>query len=272
VVALEWTYAEDLLALDLQPVGVADVEGYERWVTAGPGLGPEVTDVGTRQEPSLETIADLDPDLILGVAFRHEPIYDQLSRIAPTLLFDPYPGEDGPDQYTEMVQTFTTISEAVDRVDRAEEVLTSTEARLEQAREELAQAGVEEQPVVLAQAFTQEGAATVRLFTDNAMAIQILDRLGLENAWPAGFETYGFSTVGLEALEQVENATFLYVAQPEDDPVNTTWSQDPVWRNLTFVQEDRVHPLGAGTWLFGGPLSAQHVAEAVLQALTPGGR
>lgn len=29
VVAREWTYAEDLLALGVQPVGVADIAGYE---------------------------------------------------------------------------------------------------------------------------------------------------------------------------------------------------------------------------------------------------
>src|SRR5690242_17122902 len=32
VVALEWTYVEDLLALGVQPVGIADIEGYKAWV------------------------------------------------------------------------------------------------------------------------------------------------------------------------------------------------------------------------------------------------
>ena len=32
IVALEWTYVEDLLALGLQPIGVADIEGYHDWV------------------------------------------------------------------------------------------------------------------------------------------------------------------------------------------------------------------------------------------------
>src|SRR5690606_18466930 len=46
VVVLEWTYAEDLLALGIQPVGVADVAGYEAWVNVEPELGDDVVDVG----------------------------------------------------------------------------------------------------------------------------------------------------------------------------------------------------------------------------------
>ncbi len=267
IVALEWTYAEDALAVGVQPVGMADVEGYQRWVKAEPSLGPSVTDVGTRQEPSLETIAQLDPDLIIGVEFRHEPIYDQLSKIAPTLLFDPYPGPEGPDQYTEMTETFTAIAQALGEQDQARSVLADMETRFGQVQDRLAAIGATDQPILLAQAFTQESAPTLRLFTDNAMAAQILDRIGLENAWAGGFETYGFSTVGLEALEPVDDATFLYVAQPDDDPVNTTWSDDPVWQNLTFVQEDRVHALGGDVWLFGGPLSATYLVDATLQTL-----
>lgn len=268
VVALEWNLVEDLLALGIQPVGVADVDGYEKWVKAEPALADNVTDVGTRQEPSLEEIAELDPDLVLGVQFRHEPIYDDLSKIAPTLLFDPYPGEDEQDQYTRVMDNFRTVAEAVDREETAQTRLDELNATYEQARQRLGEADATGEPVTLAQAFTQEGSPTLRVFTDNALAIQVLERIGLENAWEGEFQQFGFTTVGLESLESVENATFLYVAQPDDDPINGTYSDDPVWQNLTFVQEDRVEPLGADVWLFGGPLSAGYLAESTADTLT----
>src|SRR5690554_3608607 len=72
VVALEWTYAEDLLAVGVQPVGVADIEGYNSWVQIEEKLDQGVVDIGTRQEPSLEKIAELNPDLIIAIKFRHE--------------------------------------------------------------------------------------------------------------------------------------------------------------------------------------------------------
>lgn len=267
IVALEWNLVENLLALGIQPAGVADADGYERWVDAGPDLGDDVADVGTRQEPSLEAIASLEPDLILGVEFRHAPIEDQLSSIAPTLLFDPYPSEDGPDQYERAMETFRTVAKAVDRSERAQETLDDVNRRLEQARASIEDATQRGQEIVLAQAYTHEASPVLRLFTDNALAMHLVERLGLQNAWQDGFQAYGFSTVSLEALEQVEHATFLYVAQPDDDPINQTYSEDPAWQNLTFVQEDRVHALGADVWLFGGPLSAAKSADAIVQAL-----
>jgi ferric hydroxamate transport system substrate-binding protein len=115
VVALEWTYIEDLLALGVQPVGVADIAGYEAWVQIPVELGDDVVDVGTRQAPNLETLAALQPDLILVPAFRAAETYEQLAAIAPTLAFDSYPTDENVTQYDEMRQTFLTIAEVVGR-------------------------------------------------------------------------------------------------------------------------------------------------------------
>ncbi|MFP3422141.1 ABC transporter substrate-binding protein, partial [Bacillus sp. SIMBA_161] len=74
IVALEWGFVESLLTLGIQPVGVADIKGYQEYVNIPLQLSETVQDVGTRQEPNLETIAQLQPDLILGVNFRHQGI------------------------------------------------------------------------------------------------------------------------------------------------------------------------------------------------------
>lgn len=95
VVVLEWTYAEHVLALGLQPVGVADIKTMNQWVNLGDhALSPDATDVGLRWEPNLEVIAQLEPDLIIGDADNNGPIYEDLSFIAPTLLFNAYPLEE----------------------------------------------------------------------------------------------------------------------------------------------------------------------------------
>ncbi len=267
IVVLEWTYAEDLLALGIQPAGVADIDGYRKWVNIEPQLAADVTDVGTRQEPSLETIAALEPDLIIGVQFRHEPIYDDLSDIAPTLIFNPYPGEDGPNQFDEMRHTFLAIAEAVGREDQGRDVLAALDEIFETAQDELTEAGYGDREFVLAQAFTSQDVPQIRLFTDNAMAVQILESIGLENAWDTGFEQYGFSTVGVEALANVETADFFYVVQDDDNVFENQLRDNPVWRNLAFVRDDRAYPLGGDTWLFGGPLSTELVVEKVVSLL-----
>ena len=269
VVVLEWTYAEDLLAVGVQPAGMADIAGFDTWVNIEPALDDDVVDVGTRQEPSLEEILALEPDLIIGVAFRHEPILEDLRAIAPTLLFDPYPVRDGPSQLEEMESTLRTIAAAVGREDAVDGVLAETQAAYDRARERLEAAGRTGDEVLLAQAFSVQGSPQIRAFTDNAMAVGILERIGLVNAWPGEFATYGYETIDLEGLVPVADAdAFLYVAQADDDPFAGALADDPIWRNLPFVQAGQARPLGGDVWLFGGPLSARLVAETVAARLT----
>src|SRR5699024_3291217 len=66
IVVLEWSYAEDLLALGIQPAGVADLDGFHQWVNIDKEFDESVEDVGTRQEPNLEAISRLNPDLIIA--------------------------------------------------------------------------------------------------------------------------------------------------------------------------------------------------------------
>lgn len=268
VVALEWSYAEDLLALGVQPVGMADIAGYGDWVNVKPQLEPDVADVGTRQEPSLESIAALNPDLIITDADRHADIVEQFEQIAPTLLFNPYPAPDeGVTEYERMVESFQTIASAVDREEEAETVLADLDAHLAEAANRISSADPPTEEVVIAQGFSQEQVPTIRMFLDTSMAVGVLQRLGLENAWNGEPEQYGFNTVDVEALTTVEDASFLYVAQEDDDIFAGALADNAVWQDLTFVEEGRVHPVGGDTWLFGGPLSAEVVADRVVERL-----
>jgi iron complex transport system substrate-binding protein len=271
VVALEWTYVEDLLALGVQPIGVADISGYQEWVDIEPRLDPSATDVGTRQEPSLETIAALQPDLIIGVQYRHEPILDQLEAIAPTVLFNPYPAAEADrTQLEEMTQTFRAIAQAVGKPDQAGQVLGQMRDTFDEVETELAEADLATDRFALAQGFTAEEAPTIRMFTANAMAVEILEQLGLENVWQGEPEEYGFNTVGVEALTQIGGANFMYVAQDEDNIFTGALAENEVWQDLGFVTADRVFPLGGDTWLFGGPLSAEVLAEDAASLLAEG--
>lgn len=264
IVALEWVYIEDLLALGIQPVGVADIRGYKQFVNVQPKLADTVADVGTRQEPSLEAIAKLEPDLILGVELRHETIYDTLLSIAPTLLFNLYPPPNGPNQLDEMEQVFLAIADAVNRRDVGETVLQNMRETFKTAAEQLRLDGLTGSPFILAHFVP--GTLQPRLFTDNSMAVQVLSQIGLENAWKGELDRFGFNTVGVEALPAVQQANFLYIA--EEDGQWQQFQNNPVWKGLEFVKESRVYSIGADTWVFGGPLSAQVLVNQVVAAMT----
>lgn len=158
IVALEWSLAEDLLALGIEPAGVADVEGYGTWVAAGPQLGEDVVDVGDRQEPSLEQIEALEPDLILTDDDRTGGDLTNLEAIAPTYSSDFYGQEGG--QLQTMRDTFSDIATLTGTEDQAGEALAELDTRTEEFAASLA--GAEVPPTfVLAQGYTFEGAATI---------------------------------------------------------------------------------------------------------------
>ncbi|WGV25325.1 ABC transporter substrate-binding protein [Halotia branconii] len=264
IVALEWVYVEDLLALGIQPVGVADINGYQKFVDIQPQLAASVADIGTRAEPNLEAIAQLEPDLIIGVELRHQVIYDTLASIAPTLLFNPYPSADSSiNQLSEMQQTFIKIADTVKREKQGKAVLEKIQTTFTQAEKKISDLKIANRKFLLGQ--FSDSAPQLRLFTDDAMVIQILQQIGLENAWSGKFDSFGFNTVWIEALPKVEAANFIYITTNN----NSHWQQlqnNPVWKGLQFVKENRLYPIASDTWVFGGPLSAEILVNKVVTA------
>jgi len=265
IVALEWVYVENLLALGIQPIGIADIKGYNNFVNIKPQLSDKVVDVGTRAEPSLEAIAKLKPDLILGVEQRHQETYNLLTSIAPTFLFNPYPSGKNANQLDEMQQTFLKIAKAVNQEDKGKSVLSEMQQTFEKYKKQLSNIKVSQNKFVLAQ--LSDSGPQLRLFSDNSMAVQILNKIGLENAFEGMFDAFGFNTVWVEALPKVEDANFLYITADN----NVYWQNlqnNPVWKGLKFVQQNRVYPIESDTWVFGGPLSAQLLVEKIVAALS----
>lgn len=263
VVALEWTYVEDLLALGVQPVGVADIEGYNNWIDIPHELDANIPDVGTRQEPNFEQIAQLVPDLILVSSFRVTENYDELNSIAPTIAFNAYP-EGGASHYDEMLKTFNTIASLVNREAEASAVLDELQSGYDRVAEALANAELSDSQFILAQTYISGDAPVFRLFTDNALAIEVMARIGFDNAWDDEPQQYGFTTVDFEGFDSIEDVYFFYIAQPDANDVIT---EAPVWNVLPFVQSNKDHWLGGDIWLFGGPLSAMQLVNTITESL-----
>lgn len=270
IVALEFTYAEDLIALGVQPIGVADVEGYKKWVNTTPGLADTVQDVGTRQEPNLEAIMAVEPDLIITSDLRAKNIYDKLTEIAPTLAFSPYQDETGVDQYQEMIDTFNTIADVVGKQDEAVKVLKDLDDAYAAAAEKIKAAGKENEGVTLVQAYSSQNAPVFRIFTDNSLAMNILNKIGLTNAFTEStFEVYGYAEKTVESFPAVQDSNFIYIVQADDNVFENQLKDNKVWSNLNFVKENRTYALGGDSWVFGGPLSAKTIVNKAVELLAP---
>lgn len=267
VVALEWIYTEELIALGIQPVGNADNKEYEIWVTDEAALADSVTDVGLRWEPNLETIASLKPDLIISNTDNNDAIYNQLNAIAPTIEFDPYPNEG--DAYTGMVNDFKTIAKAVGKSKEADKVLADLDTHYAAAKEKLKAAGKDKFNYVITQAFSSQNAATLRMFTETSTVVQTLNRIGLTSDWKSDkFEKYGFTDATFESLPAVSDSNFIYIVQKDDNVFGDSVKNNKVWNGLNFVKENRTYGIGGDTWTFGGPLSSKVLVDRVVEAIT----
>lgn len=268
VVALEWTYAENLLAVGVQPAGVADIDMYGDYVNIEPQFDDTVVDVGGRQEPNLEVLASLEPDLIIGVSFRHDSMLTELEAIAPTVIFNPYPEDESIDLYEEMEITFKEIAKAVGKEAEADQVLAELEQKYEEAKAKIDSANLATKDVILTLAYSGAQAPEIRVFTPNSMASIIIEKMGLNNVHvPDQHEIFGSSTFNVEGLVKYEEANYLFTVPDADNIYQNQLSGNKVWENLTFVKENRLYDLGEDTWLYGGPLSAGTLLDQITDTL-----
>lgn len=270
IVSLEWTYAENLLALGVQPVGVADLDGFDQWVNIDKEFDDSVKDVGTRQEPNLEAISRLNPDLIIAVKFRHEQYLDKLKEIAPVVTFAPYGEEAIQDHYQNMIDELDTVAKIVNKEDEAEQAVTDLNNFVDKQKQRVVDAGLEGSKYVATQAYTAQNTPIIRLFTGNSIVAKLMSNLGFENAYQSDkIEKYGYSEVGVETLQnfQDEDLQFLYIVQEDDNIFDNQLKGKAVWENLSFVKSGNTHQLPGDTWTFGGVLSAEVLTKQLVDAM-----
>lgn len=269
VVSLEWMQTEMLTSLDVTPVGAADVEGYTSWVGTVVPLEGEPEDVGTRGEPSIEAIADLEPDLIIGVTSSvPEGAMEQMERIAPVALFDGASAED-PIGYVE--DTFRSVATLVGADDKADEVIEASEATVAENAAAIADAGLEGTPIVFASPYAEGANVSIRMHGPRSSFQAVADAMGLTAATTdPGDDAYGLSYVDVEGLTALPADTrFLYWGNDsEDDVVETVLASNPVWQSLPFVQEGHVYRAGVGIWAYGGPESLAGWSDDLVAQLT----
>ncbi|WP_216216797.1 ABC transporter substrate-binding protein [Amycolatopsis aidingensis] len=267
VVALEWGEAEMLVTLGVMPVGVADTEGYGTWVTSEK-LDDSVRDVGTRTEPSVDSIVALNPDLVVMEKTRESNLVQQLEEFVPVLVAK---GSDASDNLQRMREDFTMIAAAVGKDAEAKQVLTDFDAALAEGRRKIAAAGAAGQSFVMADGWQDGNAISIRPFGAGALVSQVAIQLGLKNAWPGDVdEVWGLGQTDVEGLTTIkgEDVRFLYNASDGTDLFAEGLKDNRIWNSLSFVQGGRVHRLTDGIWTFGGPKSCEQFADEIVRIYT----
>ncbi|MGA5490186.1 ABC transporter substrate-binding protein [Streptomyces pseudogriseolus] len=268
VVGTEWNVVEHLLSLGVEPVGVADVKGYKTWDSAVP-LTNDAKDIGTRGEPSTDTIAALNPDLIVATTDLQPNAVAQLRKIAPVLTVK---SADASDPVGQMLENLDLIAKATGTTERAATLKKDFDAKLAEGAKALEDAGLKGAGIAFSDGYVVSNQVSVRPYTSGSLIGGVNERLGLKNAWKLkGDEAYGLAATDVEGLTSLGKVQFVYIGNEQDassDPFGKELKDNSVWTSLPFVKSGDVHRLDDGIWMFGGTGSMERYVDALVAALT----
>ncbi|WP_240532562.1 ABC transporter substrate-binding protein [Agrobacterium albertimagni] len=255
IAALDWAWAETLLALGARPYAIAEAELYrERVVT--PELPHDVIDLGLRSWPNMELLKSLQPDLILTQA-GYGVQAATLEQIAPTLALPLFTPERRPLQLAEA--GLDAIAAQLQREKHAFQYKADFEQTLSEIRASLH--SYDGRPVLIVKFADQR---ILDIYGPGSLFHDVLGRLGLENAWTEAGNHWGFSTSGLDAVARNPEARLVII---EPGPPEKLVGSD-LWTAIPSVKANRVVTIPP-TWVFGALPSALRFAMILGKALQP---
>ncbi|MEL6762383.1 MAG: iron-siderophore ABC transporter substrate-binding protein, partial [Cyanobacteria bacterium J06607_6] len=280
-----------LLSLDVQPTGYAASsahggEVFDQPVQQIPYLGHLVTtqpvNLGRGGEPSLEKLAALKPDLIIGEASRSDN-YDLLTQIAPTLQWQ---NRMAKGQWQESLQT---IAAAIGQDEKAAAVIQQYETRIAEARADLADVVAAYPKLLLLGANRlDEGAFVISADSYlgellNKVGFQLVSQPNVTGTAPISIETLpeldDADTIivlgyDLNAInEQLENSDLSDEASINErlemqqvKAIKQDWAANVIAQSLTASQENRVYFATFYKWnALNGAIGADLILEDLRQ-------
>lgn len=209
-----------------------------------------------RPELNLEAIASAQPDLIVsqtGVV-DDGAIYERLSQIAPTVVFEAFGSTPWRDTLRELTQVFGGE-------ERIEQGIADYERRVERIRAE-AGARIDGTSVTLA---NFRGATDIRVYGSAWCSGSVLEDVGLVR--PPEQQGDGGETIGdlsIEQLPRLDADLLLYfvgsTATPPEEAAQATAAitSSPLWDTLGAVQSGQAYQVDTGHWFTCGSLQAQN--------------
>ncbi|MGH3089192.1 MAG: ABC transporter substrate-binding protein [Rubrobacteraceae bacterium] len=256
VVVLDSGELDSAMTLGVTPVGAVEAIPGEGFPSYLEGVD-DIEIVGTIEEPNLETISTLDPDLILSSSLRHERIYDQLSQIAPTVFTE----ETG----VTWRENFEKHAEALDKEDEAEEIISDYESRME----EFQSAVGEDPPEVSIVRFI---AGDTRIYQKASFIGTVLEDAGLPRPEPQDVDDFALMEVSAEAIPDMEgDVIFTTVYGEESETSLEDITTDPLWQNLDAVEDGDVYEVSDDVWMLGiGYTAADEIIDDLEEYIADG--
>ena len=244
VVALEYSFVDALAQVGVSPVGVADDNKIDR-------ILPQVREkiaawqsVGTRSQPSLEVIASLKPDLIIADPSRHTAVFEELKKIAPTVMFD-----SRHESYQENLETAQKIGDLVGKSSEMKAKINEHNDYIANIAKNL---GVQGKKA----SFGTSREDKFNIQNDNGYVGSFLTTLGFA---PTKLNSdQAFVEINLEQLV-MEKPEYLFIAHYRDESIARKWEAEPLWKAIPAVKANQVYSVDADMWARGRGLEASKI-------------
>lgn len=206
--------------------------------------------LGDETQPNVEAIVNLKPDVIIATKDRHEKIYAQLSKIAPTIVTK---------DLADWQDNLSIMSTVLNQEDKAAAFLQDWKAQVADFKSKLS--SKDRGAAISIIRINPNGSARAY---NTGFAYQIFQELGF--SVPKQQLATNKEIINVTSKEQVSLLDGDYIFDFTTDwdgdgaiyKLQKEWIDSPLWQNLNGVKNKKYYKVNAVTWnLSGGALAAQ---------------
>ncbi len=215
-----------------------------------------IENVGLIGQPNLEKIVRLKPDLILGTYPKE--IYEQLSKIAPTVIFG-----DEDEAYLHWQNGFKAYANVLGKTQEAERILNQYQQRVRQFQTQMGDR-LTKTHVSLVNFF----ATDVRLYFKQVFGGQILEEVGLPRPLAQDKDEWSIENLSLEAIPQMAGDVIFLILGGHEPSKLEQFINHPLWSQLEAVQAGKVYKVSNEIWIAGAtPVDANLLLDDLFKYL-----
>ncbi len=230
VATLDWALLETLLAIGADVVAATELRQF-RQVAVMPEVPDTVADLGLRGTPNLEVLRFARPDLIFNSNFYSwaDPLMSRIATVESHAIYMP-----GRNPYVLAEQATLAIGErlSLPASGRLVEGLTS---KLDRYKSRFA-ALHDGRPVL---PINLGDARHYRVFGSDSMFGEVLQRVGLANAWTGATSYSATAPIGIETLASMPEAWIILIP-PHPQDASEALTGSAFWKALPAVRENRI--------------------------------
>ncbi|MFI9588757.1 ABC transporter substrate-binding protein [Nonomuraea sp. NPDC052265] len=257
VVVLDTDKLDTMVSLGMAPVGAAQAGENQTWPEYLGSALSATKPVGTLQQPNIEAIMALKPDLILGSKFRQAAFYDKLSKIAPTV-------------FTEKVgvtwkENFLLDAEALGKKEQASGLLSSYEQRAKEVGAKFSELSV---------SIVRFMPTEIRVYGPESFSGIVVGDAGVQRPEAqrlADQDDKRFGKLSQENIAKADGDAIFYSAYGEAAAKSqATVTGGPLWKNLAAVKAGHAHDVDDEIWMTGiGVTAAGKILDDLEKYLSP---